>query len=693
MIQNYIYRGLSPLLLIFRSKRINALLFFLLIIVKLYPNDFVTIENNVRNILWDEYKPNIVSTTKIPNYLTTNGKYNNIDYKDNDMVNWAAYNHIERLFYLTITYTHPSSKEKGNKIIIDNIIEGLKYWVRNKPTSKNWWFNKIAVPQKISEVLILLNGEASLDKNLQAELISLTSYELGTYSGTNRLQMAMNQFLIGVVDRNTNSMISSRNEIFSTLKIGSSEGIQYDYSFHSHGKQLYTYGYGSSFIKSVLNFCLYIRGTKFEIDQEKLAVLNNYILKGYLPIIRNDYVDYNATGRALSRKNALRSNDKSFILSSLSKINSNFDILEEIETLKRDNVYINRYYWTSDYLIHSTPSIYFSVRGVSNRTRKAEKGNNENLKGGNLSLGSVSIRSKGDEYYNIFSTWDWDMIPGTTTISGQQKIEKEWGIEGNTSFVGGLSIPNYSIMTYNMDDKGIRANKAYFFFHDIMLCLGTSISANTNKEVYTTINQCFLDKNIDVYSQGNKLQLPFYFNIEDNKINKIVHKNILYYFPNNTNLKIKTERKKGRWSDINISGNKSEESSDILSIIISHGNKVKNASYEYITAPLGNNIEDHINKIDILANNDTTQAVLDKKDNVVQIIFLKPSAFNIKGNTLKVNKPVTIIIKNFDKTDFEIFVSDPTQKLENVSIKYNNKDYNVILPSGIYAGATKKIEK
>lgn len=687
-----IFRELSLLSSIYKAK-IIAVAFVLVTSCNYLPaNDYKTLENNAREMLLTEHKSKILTSAKIPSYLTTKGKYNNLNYNDNGIVNWSPYHHLDRLLHLTITYKHPESKENGNKALRNNIIEGLEYWSRNKPISKNWWFNKIAIPQKITQILILLNNENMITDKLKRELTSLSYFELGSYVSTNRLQLAMNQFLIGIINQNANLITSSRNEILSTLTIGKIEGIQNDYSFHSHGKQLYTYGYGSSFVDDIINFCMYIKNTKFELDQKELDILNSYILYGYLPIIKNDYIDYNVAGRVISRKNALKTNNHKTVVDRLIEINSDSKILEDLLEYKiNKNIYTNRYYWTSDYLIHSTPSIYYSVRGISNRTLQAERGNNENIKGGNLSLGSVNIRRKGDEYNNIFATWDWNKIPGTTTTSGNLNVSKDWGVEGKASFVGGLTIPNYSIMTYELNSNGLTANKSYFFFNDIMISLGTNINSNSSKEVYTTVNQTFLGDNVDIYIKNSKQKHPKYFNIVDNNINKIIHNQLLYYFPKSYNIKVMGSNKKGKWSDINVSGSKNDENYDILSIVISHGQKFKNESYSYIVAPFTKSNEDYIKQIEILANDNNIQAVVDNEINMAQIVFLKPTELNLKGVKIKVDKPIVVLIENFNSKNNILHIVDPTQELGDVSINYNNREYNIQLPKGGLLGTALKI--
>jgi chondroitin AC lyase len=246
-------------------------------------------------------------------------------------------------------------------------------------------------------------------------------------------------------------------------------------------------------------------------------------------------------------------------------------------------------------------------------------------------------------------------------------------------------------MTYELNSNGLTANKSYFFFNDIMISLGTNINSNSSKEVYTTVNQTFLGDNVDIYIKNSKQKHPKYFNIVDNNINKIIHNQLLYYFPKSYNIKVMGSNKKGKWSDINVSGSKNDENYDILSIVISHGQKFKNESYSYIVAPFTKSNEDYIKQIEILANDNNIQAVVDNEINMAQIVFLKPTELNLKGVKIKVDKPIVVLIENFNSKNNILHIVDPTQELGDVSINYNNREYNIQLPKGGLLGTALKI--
>lgn len=224
-----------------------------------------------------------------------------------------------------------------------------------------------------------------------------------------------------------------------------------------------------------------------------------------------------------------------------------------------------------------------------------------------------------------------------------------------------------------------------------MVCLGSNINSNSENAVYTTVNQTYFYNDLKIYSTNSKIKTSRYFTLKNNKLQKIIHGGIQYYFPNPMNLIVKTENKQGRWADINVSGSKHIQKSEIFSIVIDHGIKPSNSVYSYIVEPCKDGNYTRANDLLIIANDATKQAVYDIKNDILQIVFFKPSTCVINESIIKTDKPGIMIIKNITKSKAEIYFSDPTQKIENISISYNDFNYNAKLPTGNFRGVTSKI--
>src|SRR5207253_534810 len=123
------------------------------------------------------------------------------------------------------------------------------------------------------------------------------------------------------------------------------DGIQTDRSFHQHGPQLYTGGYGGSFANDVAKYALLTRGSEFALPPGALAGLA----------------------------------EQSFAAPSWPSG--------------------HQHYFTSDYTVHRRPGWFASIKMFSSRTKSGESTNDENLLGSRQSDGRFALTLDGNEWY------------------------------------------------------------------------------------------------------------------------------------------------------------------------------------------------------------------------------------------------------------------------------------------------------
>ncbi len=112
-----------------------------------------------------------------------------------------------------------------------------------------------------------------------------------------------------------------------------------------------------------------------------------------------------------------------------------------------------------------------------------------------MSDGATNIRVNGNEYVDIFPVWEWDRIPGTTLPAGEKRNPVDWGTKGTCTFTGGVSDGKYGVMTFRLNDYGVKAQKSWFMFDNEVVCLGSGIGSDVPADIVTTLNQCHLDGN------------------------------------------------------------------------------------------------------------------------------------------------------------------------------------------------------
>ncbi|MDR2040448.1 MAG: chloramphenicol resistance protein, partial [Bacteroidales bacterium] len=429
----------------------------------------------------------VSSTTGYMNSLSADGSWSDIYYANNAQTDWTPISHLDRLKTMVLAYTLPASSYNGNTELYTKIALALTYWYDRHPTSTNWYMQQIASPQRVGILLILMRGGTTrLPSDLENKLLNRMASEGGRPdqdgsqgTGANKLDIATHWVYRGCLTGNESVLSFGVQQVYYPLILTTDEGLQHDFSYQQHGKQLYIGGYGDVVISGTVNMALYTEGTPYALPDDKLELLSDYTRKTYLPVIRGQYFLYNVSGRSLSRQGALFQSGFTSTIAGLKTIDpehtSEYDAaisrLNGSQTAGYGLQPVNTHYWRSDYTLHTRPGFSFDVRMVSSRTLRNENGNGENIKGYFLSDGATDIALKGDEYVDIFPVWDWTKIPGTTAPE-MALIPRpaEWGTAGNASFAGGVSDGVYGVSAYSYRDVSYSINtiaqKAWFMFDD-----------------------------------------------------------------------------------------------------------------------------------------------------------------------------------------------------------------------------------
>jgi chondroitin AC lyase len=83
-----------------------------------------------------------------------------------------------------------------------------------------------------------------------------------------------------------------------------SDGVQQDWSFHQHGPQIYSGGYGMGFSGDGSDEAQLCRGTQFAFSVDKLDLMTHYILDGQQRMVRGTTMDHSVCGREITRPNS-----------------------------------------------------------------------------------------------------------------------------------------------------------------------------------------------------------------------------------------------------------------------------------------------------------------------------------------------------------------------------------------------------
>ena len=121
---------------------------------------------------------------------------------------------------------------------------------------------------------------------------------------------------------------------------------------------------------------------------------------------------------------------------------------------------------------------------LSKRSHNTETTNAANIYGYHLGQGTMFTYVDGYEYRDIQAEWDWNLIPGTTTLLEHPKLNASIvGFTGKTTWVGGVSdgwvgmaVEDY-VDSY---DASLAYKKAWFFLDDSVLVTTVGVTINSS---------------------------------------------------------------------------------------------------------------------------------------------------------------------------------------------------------------------
>jgi len=512
---------------------------------------------------------------------------------------------------------------------------------------------------------------------------------------------------------------------FSTGK----RGMQHDYSFHHrHDRVNNTTSYGyTKYANSFGEWSYYVANTKYAFSVEKINHLIDYYLDGiFKQQVYGIYPDISVKNRSITHKATFRPRSTVEIKRLLLSTDYRKDELEEIIKLRNGEVKPSlsfaKFFWQTEHFVFQRPDFYTTVRMFSTRNMNMEVPyNGPGKPTHHRADGTNYLMLRGDEYHNIWPTYDWQKISGATILQ-KPKLHPPTEIrkDGLTDFVGAVTDGLFGVVAFDFISPHdfVKAKKSWFFFDEEYVCLGTGINSDRRLPVATTINQVLKRSEVTVSQHGKIEKLPE-GNRELENVKWVFHDKIGYIFPEPTTVNLSNQTQTGRWSDITDEKNISDElvSEKVFMLWFNHGLRPKNATYQYIVVPnvTVSELTDFSNpnrNIKILANTSEIQAVKHSKLEICQIVFYKAGEVEISKDTkLRMDSQGMALIKmNGDKIK-EFSVADPSRKLSRIILTvsgiYNSKGDNfftipnnsenstlvlVNLPQGVYAGKSVTVE-
>ncbi|HVE71739.1 MAG TPA: polysaccharide lyase family 8 super-sandwich domain-containing protein [Thermoanaerobaculia bacterium] len=613
--------------------------------------------------------------------LRADGTWPDIIYNETPAGGWGPWAHTQRLWLLAKAYQTPGQSLYRDPRLLADIDAALAhtktfYGATIIPTG-NWWFWTIGIPIDLGPTLVLMQGHANqqvvddLTTAIHVRILNAPTQRglVGpTPTGQNLVWSAYTHLCLGLLKNDEARLVAVRDAMASVARPAVGDGIKKDASFHQHGAQLYTGGYGGQFASDVARYALVARGTSYQMPSDALASFADYVADGIAWALHGDYFDVSVISREVSRPTTTGFNGMAALVqaaqfaspraneirSAAAKMLQTWRGTMPIElagaaALVESAHYIaawpagHRHYYASDYSVHRRSGWLASIKMFSTRTKSGEKTNEENLLGSRQSDGRFYLVLRGDEYFgrDVWPALDWTRLPGTTVEQKADTASDVYGY-GTRSLAGGTGDGANGVSAMDLAPLGstLTAKKSWFFFDDAIVFLTNSIRSTSANRIETIVNQ--VSTSSSVARGGDWAHLE----------------NVGYWFPTGTVPQTTRTTRSGTWAALGGSTDTTVHTKPFTTMLFDHGTAPVNVTAEYVIVP---NITSTAmgtwtvsRPISILSNNDIVSAARDNRTGNLGITFWR--AASIDGIQ---SSSAAVVYITQGRTTTHIWAADP----------------------------------
>lgn len=592
-----------------------------------------------------------------PGFLRDDGSWSDIDYTDTPDGGWSPWAHTQRLIVMAKAYRTPGQpyyRDARLRAQIESALASVKrFYGASIVPSGNWWFWTIGIPLDLGPTLVLMRGD--VDQQVYDDLVLAIYVRIGASptargiigpipTGENLVWSSFTHLTLGLLKDDPSMLAAVANALGSVARPTAAEGIKADRSFHQHGAQLYTGGYGGSFAADIARLALITRGTSYALPADALASFSDYVADGIAWSLYGDYFDVSVISRevarpsstgfqglaallqasqfASARQGEIRSAAAMMLQSWRGTMTPELaGLAAQVESARFTPAWPSghRHYYNSDYTVHRRPGWFASVKMFSTRTKSGEKTNEENLLGSRQSDGRFYLVLAGNEYFgrDVWPAMDWSRLPGITVEQKADAANDMYGY-GTRTLAGGTGDGRNGVSAMELAplNSSLTARKSWFFFDDAIVFLTNGITSPAANRVETIVNQWpLMNATSPLARGGDWAQLE----------------NVGYWFPTPaTNLKTSRESRSGTWAALGASDDSTSMTKPFVTLWIDHGTSPVNATAEYAIVP---NVSAAAMQqwaatrpLSILADNERVSAVRDNRTGATGIAFWMPGS-------------------------------------------------------------------
>ncbi|KAJ7875466.1 polysaccharide lyase family 8 protein [Mycena leptocephala] len=572
----------------------------------------------------------------------------------------------------------------------------------------NWFSNIILIPTWVGQVCLSLGDSLTPSELAGCTRITGRSYNtlqtgingVSAITGANLLDIASIGIDQGLLLGNASTVADGYTAIHGDLVFQNAikaDGIRADGSFGQHEGLLYNGAYGKDYANDVFNLEICAGGTQFQSNDVSKTAFTTLLLADQWMIFLNTITnvlhwDYSVIGRNLAQPVSDK-NDAATLEVNLTQIQvlgqlwgstdiTNFynDLAAPGTTVNPGSVVGNRMFYANDYMIHRGENYMITLKMYGKRTQNAECVNSQNKLGFHLSDGAIYTYTTGNEYQDIFSAWDWNLIPGITVDYGATPLGCDTtSVTGIQPYVGGVSDGVVGIAAMRYDNPTTRAmtwRKTYFFLEDdVMFVMIALITSTTTAPVYTVLDQRLHSGN--VFVNGAVAGTGNYTGVSS-----LWHAGTGYTFNVSnpaTSLSLQLGVRTGNWQAIG-SSTAAPNTVDVFAAWLSHHDitaPVTYAMYPGTTqATFAQKAAAEPTNLHVVRNDGSISALLDGPRNTAFIAFWTAAGSTITIPSLKTGVGAIQVKSNGSSTlilrmdTWDVTVSDPTQTLTGLLLNF-----------------------
>jgi len=642
------------------------------------------------------------------------GSWPDIDYTDRDGVVWRVLEHINRMGQIARAWAKEGHALHGNAEALSAVARGIDCWGERRPRNPNWFYNRIGLPIRLIEPLVLVND--ALEESRRQTALSLMDQATEDPSahahytretGSNLVEELWPAILLECIRQRPDKIADYADRLWADLRIGGN--FRPDGSYLYHGNRLFNWAYGDAHFRKLIRLAYLVNRSPWQAPPDARAFLSHYLLDGNQWMARQGFLSPAAIDRAIWKKDALLVAD-TFAPAMELWAEVDTERAAELKAFARslrgegDPLVGFRFFPFGDFAGFHRPGFACLLKTITQRSWGVE----ENAGFAPMSLnwvntGECFLLRDGREYNNLQPVWDWSRLPGLT-IDGTQKMPTLPALGGGVGDgISGLVAVDVERVHGDWKDLGGRRDKPgvresaetegrkvgtftlrkLFAMHgDTVVCLlgGWQRTGQTG-EFSTSLDQCRWRGPV-LAADADQPARPLPEGRHTLAATRwVLHQKFGYMPLLPAPFDVSLRKVSGRWSNVSTSHRASDPGDNVdeelLTIVFPHGAEPSPTGYVVVGDASPEKMEALRRRPTwtVLANTRDLQAVR-FAGGPLMAAFYAPGQLTAEGLSLSADRPCLIMVG----TEGAIRVADPLFKGGPVSLVLNSRTVNLALP-------------